>query len=121
MYTGSVRLTILHIHTDPAPHYVGVQTVTARPTSIIHPHTHIPLPPTRAHTQLAHPPEEINNSLALLCEDPGNIVFIISGRKKDDLQEWLGHIPNLGLMAENGFWCRIPAELQARSHVRQTV
>lgn len=33
-------------------------------------------------------------------------------------QEWLGDIPNLGLLAENGFWCRIPSELYVRAHVR---
>ena len=39
---------------------------------------------------------EVTAALEALCEDPANLVFVISGRKKDDLQEWLGHIPNLG-------------------------
>jgi hypothetical protein len=36
-------------------------------------------------------------------------------------QEWLGDIPNLGLLAENGYWCRIPSELYVRAHVRVDV
>lgn len=46
--------------------------------------------------QLAAPSAEVVSSLEALCEDPSNLVFVISGRKKDDLHEWLGHIPRLG-------------------------
>lgn len=46
--------------------------------------------------QLAAPSAEVVSSLEALCEDPANCVLVISGRKKEDLQEWLGHIPQLG-------------------------
>lgn len=65
--------------------------------------------------QLAAPSSEIVQALTELCEDPCNLVFVISGRRKEDLQEWLGHIPQLGLLAENGYWCRIPSELTVRA------
>jgi trehalose 6-phosphate synthase/phosphatase len=44
---------------------------------------------TNTHTpknQLAQPPPEIVASLEALCDDPNNLVFVISGRRKDDLQ-----------------------------------
>lgn len=37
-------------------------------------------------TQLAQPPPEIVASLEALCDDPNNLVFVISGRRKDDLE-----------------------------------
>jgi len=58
-----------------------------------HFHTHTQLtsitcPPhkTHHHKQLAQPPPELISSLEALCDDPANLVFVVSGRRKDDLQ-----------------------------------
>ena len=43
--------------------------------------------------------------LRSLSSDPRNAVVIVSGRDKQILQDWLGHLP-VGLMAEHGAWLR---------------
>ncbi|TPX37974.1 hypothetical protein SmJEL517_g00258 [Synchytrium microbalum] len=47
------------------------------------------------------PPNRLNDLLHELTADPKNIVYIMSGRTKDALSEFM-HIPHLGLSAENG-------------------
>lgn len=47
-------------------------------------------------------------ALTALCADPKNIVWVISGRDQKVLEEWLGHIPNLGFSAEHGSFMRQP-------------
>ncbi|BAT08185.1 probable alpha,alpha-trehalose-phosphate synthase [UDP-forming] 8 [Oryza sativa Japonica Group] len=41
-----------------------------------------------------------------LCSDPNNVVFIVSGRSKDDLERWLAPCANLGIAAEHGYFIR---------------
>jgi hypothetical protein len=62
-------------------------------------------------------------SLEALCEDPSNLVFVISGRKKDDLHEWLGHIPRLGTAKtrDQEYTPSASSPLSARSLVRRLV
>ncbi|MEQ9148783.1 MAG: trehalose-phosphatase, partial [Cytophagales bacterium] len=55
---------------------------------------------------LAVPPEETLKKLDLLTKDPKNKIIIISGRKKDTLEEWLGHL-KLDLVAEHGSWIKL--------------
>lgn len=43
-----------------------------------------------------------------LAADPRNAVWIISGRDQAFLDEWMGHIPELGLSAEHGCFIRKP-------------
>jgi trehalose 6-phosphate synthase/phosphatase len=40
-----------------------------------------------------------------LSSDPRNAVVIVSGRDRQTLQDWLGHLP-VGLVAEHGAWLR---------------
>lgn len=47
-------------------------------------------------------------ALPVLCEDPKNVVYIISGRDGDFLEQHLGHIANLGMSAEHGCFIRGP-------------
>ena len=56
----------------------------------------------------ALPSKSLLKSLAALCADPKNVVYIISGRNGDFLEEHLGHIPNLGMSAEHGCFIRAP-------------
>jgi trehalose 6-phosphate synthase/phosphatase len=41
--------------------------------------------------------------LEKVVRDPLNVVFIISGRDQDCLDNWLGHIPGLGLRFDTWF------------------
>lgn len=49
--------------------------------------------------------------LEWLCSDEKNVVYIISGRDRDFLQQWLGYLP-VGLSCEHGIFFRyvIPIE-----------
>jgi trehalose-6-phosphatase len=40
----------------------------------------------------------------VLSEDPRNTVFIISGRRRRQLGSWFGHLPELGIAAEKGWY-----------------
>lgn len=49
----------------------------------------------------AIPTEELIDTLQFLCKDPRNQVAISSGRDRETLERWLGHLP-LTLAAEHG-------------------
>ncbi|SCZ90655.1 BZ3500_MvSof-1268-A1-R1_Chr9g10911 [Microbotryum saponariae] len=56
----------------------------------------------------AVPSQSLLKSLPILTADPDNVVFIISGRDGDFLEQHLGHIQNLGMSAEHGCFFRAP-------------
>ncbi|SCV70144.1 BQ2448_1538 [Microbotryum intermedium] len=56
----------------------------------------------------AVPSPSLLKSLPILTADPTNVVFIISGRDSDFLEQHLGHIENLGMSAEHGCFFRAP-------------
>ncbi|KAL7310863.1 hypothetical protein PS15m_010305 [Mucor circinelloides] len=56
----------------------------------------------------AKPSQQVIDVLIKLCKDPNNVVWIVSGRSQDYLENWLGHIPNLGLSSEHGCFIRDP-------------
>ncbi|KAI9919025.1 hypothetical protein PsorP6_011552 [Peronosclerospora sorghi] len=56
--------------------------------------------------ELAEPSQALLSCLEELTADPRNTVYIISGRNKNRLQEWFGHLPRVGLAAEHGYWFR---------------
>ena len=58
---------------------------------------------------LAKPTEEVLKILERLGNDPSNNVVLISGRTKDNLDEWFGTLP-IGLVAEHGAWLKSGAE-----------
>ncbi|KAF2402500.1 alpha,alpha-trehalose-phosphate synthase-like protein subunit Tps2 [Trichodelitschia bisporula] len=58
--------------------------------------------------QAAIPSDRIIRTLKTLASDPKNAVWIISGRDQAFLDEWMGHIPELGLSAEHGSFMRYP-------------
>jgi trehalose 6-phosphate synthase/phosphatase len=55
----------------------------------------------------ANPSESLLTLLGTLCDNPQNQVVIISGRDKDTLARWLGHL-NIGIVAEHGVWSKYP-------------
>ena len=54
---------------------------------------------------LAKPTGEVLKILERLGNDPSNHVVLISGRTKDNLDEWFGTLP-IGLVAEHGAWLK---------------
>ncbi|KAF2819758.1 hypothetical protein CC86DRAFT_374890 [Ophiobolus disseminans] len=58
--------------------------------------------------QAAIPSDRVIRTLKTLAADPNNSVWIISGRDQDFLDEWMGHITELGLSAEHGSFMRNP-------------
>lgn len=56
----------------------------------------------------AIPSDKVLRTLKTLAENPDNLVWIISGRDQAFLDEWMGHIPELGLSAEHGAFIRHP-------------
>ncbi|RMX72562.1 hypothetical protein D0869_14489 [Hortaea werneckii] len=58
--------------------------------------------------QSATPSDRVIRNLKMLASDPNNAVWIISGRDQQFLDEWMGHITELGLSAEHGSFMRNP-------------
>lgn len=58
--------------------------------------------------QAAIPSDRVIRTLKTLAADPANAVWIISGRDQAFLDEWMGHITELGLSAEHGSFMRHP-------------
>lgn len=58
--------------------------------------------------QSAIPSDRVIRTLKTLASDPANAVWIISGRDQAFLEEWMGHISELGLSAEHGSFIRQP-------------
>lgn len=58
--------------------------------------------------QAAIPSDRVLRTLKTLASDPQNSVWIISGRDQAFLDEWMGHISELGLSAEHGSFMREP-------------
>lgn len=54
---------------------------------------------------LAFPNDELLNLLNNLADDKKNEIVIISGRPREVLQEWFGHLP-VSLVAEHGAFCK---------------
>ena len=54
------------------------------------------------------PPPVALHCLRVLCSDPQNTVYVISGRTSQDMEACLGGIAGLGLAAENGYLQRSP-------------
>lgn len=57
--------------------------------------------------ELAAPDDELLELVSALAHRPGTGVHMLSGRKREDLQRWFGHLP-IGLYAEHGLWLRLP-------------
>ncbi|KAJ3102876.1 threalose-6-phosphate phosphatase [Phlyctochytrium bullatum] len=68
------------------------------------------LTPIRKTPGAAVPSAEMLSYLTALAADPNNYVFVISGRDQACLDNWLGHIPKLGLSAEHGCFIKYPED-----------
>jgi trehalose 6-phosphate synthase/phosphatase len=61
--------------------------------------------PLARYPSLAVPDESILRLLRSLASDPKNSVVIISGRDRQNLEEWFGRLP-IGIIAEHGVWLK---------------
>ncbi|CAL9199941.1 probable alpha,alpha-trehalose-phosphate synthase [UDP-forming] 9 [Musa acuminata AAA Group] len=52
------------------------------------------------------PSSEVISVLNGLCSDPKNVVFLVSGRGKDELSGWFAPCEKLGISAEHGYFTR---------------
>jgi trehalose 6-phosphate synthase/phosphatase len=55
--------------------------------------------------QAARPTSELFRMLETLAADDRNEVVLISGRDKETMDRWFGHLP-IGIVAEHGIWIR---------------
>ncbi|CAM9975335.1 unnamed protein product [Pylaiella littoralis] len=85
--------------------YGGTICTTAKRNSLYYAHSSKQKENTKA-------PESLRQLLTTLCADPRNLVFVISGREKEEMQVALGDVKNLGLAAEHGLHFRFPGELK---------
>lgn len=60
----------------------------------------------------AVPSEETLEALSKLTQDPRNLVYIISGRDANFLEQHLAHITQLGMSAEHGCFVKEPGSLE---------
>jgi len=63
------------------------------------------LVPFHARPEDARPDDEILQLLARLSSTPDVVVHVCSGRRRAEMERWLGHLP-IGLHAEHGAWTR---------------
>jgi trehalose 6-phosphate synthase/phosphatase len=68
------------------------------------------LVPFKNKPEQASPDVDIINLLEKLIKNHQNKVCIVSGRDKDSLNEWFGHL-NITLVAEHGIWIKEPGKL----------
>ncbi|KAG2208980.1 hypothetical protein INT47_011120 [Mucor saturninus] len=55
------------------------------------------------------PSQSMLEALQLLCNDPNNEVWVISGRDEATLDKWLGQVKGIGLSAEHGSFVKYPS------------
>lgn len=70
--------------------------------------------------QSAIPSDRVIRTLKTLAGDSRNAVWIISGRDQAFLDEWMGHIPELGLSAEHGSFIRHPMDKEWENMTSKT-
>lgn len=61
--------------------------------------------PFASHPQMAKPSEQLLKILKELSDDPTNTIILMSGRDKDNLQDWFGLL-DMRLVAEHGVWIK---------------
>jgi hypothetical protein len=60
----------------------------------------------------AVPTERTLSAIGKLAADPKNIVYLISGRDGDFLEQHWGHVENVGFSAEHGSFVRAPGDAE---------
>jgi trehalose 6-phosphate synthase/phosphatase len=60
------------------------------------------------------PPVQVCDALTKLCDDPRNIIYVVSGDSQENVLQSIGQIPGLGLAASNGA-CFAPPRKQGET------
>jgi len=69
--------------------------------------------------ELAAPDPALLALLAALAARPETEVHVVSGRRRETLERWMGALP-IGLHAEHGFWSRLPGRAWTAANVGDT-
>ncbi|KAJ0836716.1 putative alpha,alpha-trehalose-phosphate synthase (UDP-forming), Trehalose-phosphatase [Helianthus annuus] len=64
------------------------------------------------------PSQEVISIINQLCNDPKNMVFVVSGRGKEDLAKWFSPCEKLGIAAEHGYFMRWQADKEWETHAQ---
>ncbi len=62
----------------------------------------------KGHGSRTGPTKALKDALELLCLDPRNIVFVVSGKEVKAVSSFFGDVKGLGLGAEHGFYYKWP-------------
>lgn len=74
----------------------------------------------QGHASRVGPSEQLKQVLELLCADPKNTLFVVSGKKLEAVTEFFGNVAGIGLAAEHGSFFRMPQRPGGRMHHWQT-
>ncbi len=77
------------------------------------------LVPFAATPELAAPGPDLVALLRALASRPGTQVHVVSGRRRETLERWMGALP-IGLHAEHGYWSRLPGQEWVAAEVPAT-
>ena len=72
----------------------------------------------QGHASRSGPTDTMKQLLAILCEDPKNTIFVVSGKELPAVSEAFEGVPGLGLGAEHGCFYRWPAESSATNSTK---
>mmetsp|Transcript_19949 Transcript_19949/g.32453 ORF Transcript_19949/g.32453 Transcript_19949/m.32453 type:complete len:967 (+) Transcript_19949:149-3049(+) len=66
------------------------------------------------YTRNMRPSSALLSTLSALTKDKRNIVFVVSGREKCQLDSWFAEVKNLGIAAEKGCFIRWPQSMEEK-------
>ncbi|KAK9051637.1 hypothetical protein SSX86_028265 [Deinandra increscens subsp. villosa] len=69
---------------------------------------------------LKTPSDKVISIINRLCNDPKNMVFVVSGRGKEDLAKWFSPCDKLGIAAEHGYFMRWLADKEWETSAQNT-
>ncbi|MBI4578878.1 MAG: trehalose-phosphatase, partial [Planctomycetes bacterium] len=67
------------------------------------------LVPFASRPELAAPDPQLYTLLEAISRRPNTAAYLLSGRRRDDLERWFSGLP-MGLVAEHGYWVRRPGD-----------
>jgi trehalose 6-phosphate synthase/phosphatase len=109
IYTKMKQQTLATESLAPAPTTILLEDYKAADQRLLLLDYDGTLVPFHANPQHARPDEELLLLLRALTDIKQNRVVIISGRDRNTLESWLGHLP-LDFIAEHGVWLRAVGE-----------
>jgi trehalose 6-phosphate synthase/phosphatase len=93
---------------DPLPVAVALESFRASRSRLIMLDYDGTLVPFAPRPRDAVPSPRVVDLVGALATSPGVTAAIVSGRSRDDLERWFGHLPDLWLVGEHGAYVRSP-------------